>query len=42
MEMLGLILTLTLKNDLSKTKYPKFTEFYDTHSISRIYFFSCI
>ena len=32
-------LSLTLKTDFSKTKYPKFTEFYDTHCICRTYFF---
>ena len=29
------ILSLTPKSDFSKTKYPKFTEFYDTHCIFR-------
>ena len=31
--------SLTLKSDCSRIKYPKFTEFYDTHCISRTYFF---
>ena len=31
--------SLTLKSDWSKIKYPKFTEFYDIHCISRTYFF---
>ena len=31
--------SLTLKSDCSKIKYPKFTEFYDMHCISRTYFF---
>ena len=33
------ILPLTLKRDFSKTKYPKFTELYDTYCIPRTYFF---
>ena len=33
------ILSLILKTDFSKTKYPKFTQFYDAHCISRTYFF---
>ena len=33
------ILSLTLKSGFSKTTYLNFTEFYDTHCISKTYFF---
>ena len=33
------ILSLTLRNDFTKTKYPKFYEFYNKHCVSRTYHF---
>ena len=33
------ILSLSLRNDFTKTKYPKFYEFYNKHCVSRTYYF---
>ena len=33
------ILLLSLRNDFTKTKYPKFYEFYNKHCVTRTYYF---